>query len=372
MMRWISLGMFFLLVVSISPSEAQFSSEAEMQIYNQVLATLLQKEFIEETSIGIGRTRGAARIAARTVAQDQLVQFINGIRIDSSTLVRDAELVSAEVRSQVSGMVRFAEEVDASYQRQEDGKWEATVKLRIPLNLSLAQPVQQVMRQKIEQTPPRIFKKTRDELEAQKAQQEVKLLKRRNLELESEIEKLEKIIAEQLESPGDKEKLQKLEAEKSGLAAQLTEKQAMIAEMKTMLENLRDKAAEVAAEAHVTALVDKGPYTGLIVDARGHGVQMAMAPRILTQAGYEIYGFVNVLYQDEMNHGMVLYAKDVEKAKGELGGVIGDVPLVINAIGVRGTNKTDVVVDDSTAVAIFASDVRDHFLEMGKVVFVID
>jgi hypothetical protein len=361
-----------LLAISISASYAQFSSEAEMKIYNQALAAVLKKEYIEETATGYGRTKGAARIAARTLAQRQLVNFINRTRIDSETLVADAELVRDEVRRQVSGMIQFAEEVDATYQRTEDGKWEATVKMRIPLKLSLAKPVRQFMEEKIRQNPPQLFNMSRDELEAQKAQEEVKLLKRRNLELESEIEKLRKIIEQGLATPGDKEKLRKLETEREKLVQLLAEKDERIKELQGKLEELRRKAQEAASKPDIGAIVNKGPYTGLIVDARGLGVQMAMAPKILTQAGFEIYGFVNVLYHDEMNHGMVLYEKDVEKAKRDLAGIIGENPLIVKAIGVRGRNKTDVVVDDTTAVAIFASDVRDHFLELGKVVFVID
>lgn len=53
-----------LFVVSIPTSYAQLSSEAEMTIYNQALAAVLTKDYIEETAIGYGRTRGAARIAA--------------------------------------------------------------------------------------------------------------------------------------------------------------------------------------------------------------------------------------------------------------------------------------------------------------------
>ena len=288
-------------------------------------------------------------------------------------MVADAELVKDEVMRQVSGMIQFAEEVDASYQRTDEGKWEATVKMRIPLNeFGLAKPVRQFMNEKIRQNPPRLFNMSKDELEAQKAQAEANRLKRRNSELEIEIDRLNKIIELGLAAPEDKKKLQKLETEKAELTEQMASKDRAIQQLQTQLAELQRKAKEAASEPNISAIVNKGPYTGLIVDAKGLGVQMAMAPKILTQAGFEIYGFVNVLYHDEMNHGMVLYQKDTKKAKKDLVGIIGDKPLVVEAIGVRGKSKTDVVVDDTTAVAIFASDVRDHFLELGKVVFVID
>jgi len=122
-----------LFAISVSVSFAQLSSE-EMKIYNRALAAVLKKDYIEETAIGYGRTKGAARIAARTLAQRQLVNFINSTRIDGETVVAEAELVKDEVRRQVNGMIQFAEEVETSYRRTEEGKWEATVKMRIPLN----------------------------------------------------------------------------------------------------------------------------------------------------------------------------------------------------------------------------------------------
>ena len=69
---------------------------------------------------------------------------------------------------------------------------------------------------------------------------------------------------------------------------------------------------------------------------------------------------------------MVQYAKGVDVAKTDLVSRIGENPLVIRAVGVRGEKRTDEVVSDTDAVAIFASDLRDHFLEQGKVVLVID
>jgi hypothetical protein len=300
------------------------------------------------------------------------VNFINKTRIDSETLVAEAELVKDEVMRQVSGMIQFAEEVDASYQRTDEGKWEATVKMRIPLKLGLAKPVRQFMENKTEQNPPRLFNRSMDELEAQKAQAEVYRLKKRNGELETEIDRLNKIIELNLAAPGDKDKLQNLEAEREKLAEQLALKNEKIHQLQTQITGLQQKVDNLAAEPSISAILNQGPYTGLIVDAKGFKVEMAMAPKILTQAGFEIYGFANVVYHEEMNHGMVLYSKSVKKAKSDLTGIIGDNPLVVEAIGGRGKNKTDVVVDDTAAVAIFASDVRDHFLELGKVVFVID
>ncbi len=137
----------------------------------------------------------------------------------------------------------------------------------------------------------------------------------------------------------------------------------------------KDQPAQAKQAAIVDAIVEIASYIGGMnvqadIDDRDSSVDADTIAR-----GFKIYGFAVVkesFSQSETVGGMVSYARSVEEAKSEMADLIGSSPLVVKAIGVRGRNKTHVVVGDTTAVIIFAADVRDDFLRFGKVIFVID
>ncbi len=114
------------------------------------------------------------------------------------------------------------------------------------------------------------------------------------------------------------------------------------------------------------------PYTGLIIDGRGLGLQPAMNPRILAEDGREIYSIwlkVNRNYAIKM--GLVGYGKSVEQAKQDAADRLGENPLIIKAKQVKGTSNTDVVVSDLDAAKILYADQLGDFLPDCRVVFLV-
>ena len=111
-------------------------------------------------------------------------------------------------------------------------------------------------------------------------------------------------------------------------------------------------------------------FSGLIIDARGLGVQPAMAPKVLNDSGNEVYGTGYVNREYAVQIGVVGYTKSIDQAKADER--TGDNPFVVKAIRVEGANKTDVVISDSDAGVIHGMAENLNFLEQAKVMIVID
>ncbi len=107
-----------------------------------------------------------------------------------------------------------------------------------------------------------------------------------------------------------------------------------------------------------------GEATGLVLDARGLAIAPALAPRILDEAGREVYGPAS-LAPEARGRGGAAYARDVETAKRELKERLGERPLVVKAVGARGS---DVVVAGADAKALAGG----RLLAEGRVVIVTD
>jgi hypothetical protein len=125
------------------------------------------------------------------------------------------------------------------------------------------------------------------------------------------------------------------------------------------------RARETATWAFVRELVARlpsrdaprpgGPYTGIIVDARGFDIQRGMGPRLMDEDG-------NVFYPDPrrvpsadalQEAGMVGYATDAREARRA-----GARPLIVRALDVTGPAQEDVVVSREAAERILAADRR--------------
>lgn len=116
----------------------------------------------------------------------------------------------------------------------------------------------------------------------------------------------------------------------------------------------------------------EGTYTGLIIDARGLGVQPAMAPRILKADGTVLYGEGKYDPDQLLQQGLAAYYKDLDAARADARA--GSNPLILKPIGVyrRAVATTDVVLSDLDATKLLAENARTKFLDKLQVVFVID
>ncbi len=120
------------------------------------------------------------------------------------------------------------------------------------------------------------------------------------------------------------------------------------------------------------AATGSGAFTGLVIDARGLGIVPAMAPKIVDEAGKEIYGSAYVNRQFAVKWGMAGYAKTPEQAASAMGDRIGKNPGVIKAVRSSGTTKCDLVLSNNDARSIEAAAQSMNFLSDCRVVIVVD
>jgi hypothetical protein len=111
-------------------------------------------------------------------------------------------------------------------------------------------------------------------------------------------------------------------------------------------------------------------YSGLVIDARGLGVKPAMAPKVLSEGGQEIYGSAVVDRDWAVQQGMVGYSKDLFAAQSS--GRVGEKPLVVKALRAAGANAADVVVSNADAAKLLAAAENLSFLEKARVMIVLD
>ncbi len=76
----------------------------------------------------------------------------------------------------------------------------------------------------------------------------------------------------------------------------------------------------VAATPPPPPMPPPGTYSGLVVDARGLGVRPAMAPRLISEAGEEVFGRAVVVDRAwATQQGMAGYSRDLAGAQGLFG-----------------------------------------------------
>lgn len=108
-----------------------------------------------------------------------------------------------------------------------------------------------------------------------------------------------------------------------------------------------------------------GP-TSLVVDAAGLKVAPALAPRLLDEAGTELYGPAALGEAARKSAGVAAYARGLEAARRDLSARLGDRPLVVKAARAQGS---DLVLGPDAAAALAG---RPAFLAEGRVVILTD
>jgi hypothetical protein len=110
-----------------------------------------------------------------------------------------------------------------------------------------------------------------------------------------------------------------------------------------------EKPAKTAKET-APAPPPSRPVTGLVVDARGLGAEPAMSPRIVDEAGAEIFGPSVFSRAAAVQNGAVLCFPAPEAALASPRA--GNNPLTVKAAAVKGKGKTEIVLGRSEAKAI--------------------
>lgn len=109
--------------------------------------------------------------------------------------------------------------------------------------------------------------------------------------------------------------------------------------------------------------------TGFIVDAKGLQVVPAMAPRIVDEAGQDLYSTAHVNREYAVQYGVAGYAKNIEAARKN--DRLGTNPLMVKGLKAGGKGKTDIVLD-AAAVQLMREPAVQGLLQQCRVVIVVD
>ena len=130
--------------------------------------------------------------------------------------------------------------------------------------------------------------------------------------------------------------------------------------------------ADSLAADELVFFVPEAPYTGLLVDVRGLGLQPSIAPRVLSAVGHVIHGAATVDRRLAADYGVAGYDDDIDRAyKSErLGGEAAN-PFVVRATGTAGRYSGDAILDNFDAAQVLQADEAGDFLRQGRVTFLL-
>jgi hypothetical protein len=123
-------------------------------------------------------------------------------------------------------------------------------------------------------------------------------------------------------------------------------------------------------EPGLTPLSDLGPFTSVIVDCRGLGIEAIMSPKLYDTAGREIYGTVRVTPEYAIETGIVGYPRSMAEAIRSPRA--GAKPLIVRAVRAADKFRFHPVVSLEDGDRILAANNRDRFLERTAVIFLVD
>ncbi|MBI5495408.1 MAG: LPP20 family lipoprotein [Deltaproteobacteria bacterium] len=134
--------------------------------------------------------------------------------------------------------------------------------------------------------------------------------------------------------------------------------------------DLSDALVPDAAKPVAVPAAGAAKNSGLIVNAKGLQAVPAMAPRIVDEAGNEIYGVNVVTEAAAKESGIAGYVKDLDSAQGH--SRVKGTPVVVRAIRLATPGKSDLVISNADAEKLKDPNSNQSYLAQGKVIIVID
>ena len=130
--------------------------------------------------------------------------------------------------------------------------------------------------------------------------------------------------------------------------------------------------ADSFAADELVFFVPEAPYTGLLIDVRGLGLQPSIAPRVLSAEGHVIHGAATVDRSLTTDYGVAGYDDDIDHAytSERLGGEEAN-PFVVRATDTAGRYSGDAILDNFDAVQVLQADEAGDFLRQGRVTFLL-
>ena len=126
-----------------------------------------------------------------------------------------------------------------------------------------------------------------------------------------------------------------------------------------------DGAGEVSLEQSKSSI-----YTGLIVDARGLDLELAMCLKIEDEIGHQVYGSAFVSREFAVQYGVVSYMKDLSAASQSPR--VMENPLTVKGLRVAGAGGGTIIVSNTDAALIRSAAEHLSFLKKCRVIVVLE
>lgn len=114
----------------------------------------------------------------------------------------------------------------------------------------------------------------------------------------------------------------------------------------------------------------KIPYTGLILDTRGLGVEPVLYPVIVNEQGREIYSSLFVSREFAVQYGVCIYLCDMDRAA--VHPRIGSNPLIVKGLRKSGKDDTSIIISMTDAKKIEKVKERHEFFKECRIIIVTD
>ena len=257
-----------------------------------------------------------AKRAAISDARRNLLETLEGVRVASTTVVKEYMVENDVIKTRVHGIVKGSKVTDTKY--MSDGSVEVTVSMSIKgdlLSLFL-KPV------------------------GKKAVAPVKVI-------EGDTSKPEAMPEKPVAEPAP--------------------------DVKGTSESKVAKTEEPKAEepkAEELPPLKLPDYTGLVVDARTLKLKPALIPRILESSGKELYHSEVVSPEGAAENGVALYSRDLTAA--QTNSRVTNNPITLKAEKVSDKSPSDIVMSDKDAEIFRAIIKQKGFLKQCRVMIVID
>ncbi len=116
--------------------------------------------------------------------------------------------------------------------------------------------------------------------------------------------------------------------------------------------------------------IEKSLYSGLIIDARGLGIEPVLDPVIVSEQGNEIYSSAFISREFAVQNGVCKYVCNLDQALKDIR--VGENPLVLKGLRKEGSRNATLVISMSDYLALEKITERHAFFNECRVIIVRD
>jgi hypothetical protein len=311
----------------------------------------------------LAQKRLLARRAAVVDGYRQLAEMLNGVRVDSETVVKDFVIASDLIRTQVSALVKGAKTGEPRYLSDGTVEVDLVVSLYGPSSLFAAIDFDHKIAKPLPQ-PSADTAGTPDETPVASQPEPA----------QPTPEPVKPAPEPAKPTPTARATTQPLPTPAEPTPPELTAPSpAPTPVAKPTAKPAAGKPGAVTAPARPEAAKNPpaGGYTGVIIDCRDISVQPAMSPAIMDEGGKELYvGKMPIDPDMVINIGIVGYASTLDEAM-DNAERIGKHPLILKAKRTSGPYKADVVLSTADTAELLKANDAQKLLTQSRVMFVL-